>query len=338
MATTYGFLPPPAAPKLYTSVIPESDFQRSAELKAKIKSETDEFRNRRYQIYGTPEEQAARERGRQAGEAANYLSSLPIADKYTLANTGGVDPWKTARSTWTGITSEAQKDYVESVNKKRDVAAATAATAATPAASSSSSKQINRLLNPFTGAHVYIENADEAAAAQRIGWASEGEAFKLFGQEDKSPDAVDIVRLRRGDFNDYLLTSDPGEIESAQKGGYVREGVLGRALKTPGATGSKHVQRYMHVISGQHVYSADPKEQEALASNKEFTREAGGDFYAPDGSSTTSTSSTTTNATPTPEKPKDEFKLPSTASEDQQKYLDALAKKQTTNNTTATTI
>jgi len=323
MATTYGFLPPPAAPKLYTSVIPEADFQRSAELKAKIKSETEEFRNRRYQIYGTPEEQAARERGRQAGEAANYLSSLPIADKYTLANTGGVDPWKTARSTWTGITSEAQKDYVESVNKKRDVAAATAATASTPAASSSSSKQINRLLNPLTGAHVYIENADEAAAAQRAGWTKEGEAFKLFGQEDKSPDAVDIVRLRRGDFNDYLLTSDPGEIESAQKGGYVREGVLGRALKTPGAAGSKHVQRYMNVISGQHVYSADAKEQEALAANKEFTREASGDFYAPDGSSTAATS-----ATPGSAAPKDEFKLPSTASEDQQKYLDALAKKQ----------
>jgi hypothetical protein len=319
MATTYGFLPAPAAPKLYTSVIPEADFQRSAELKAKIKSETDEFRNRRYQIYGTPEEQAARERGRQAGEAANYLSSLPIADKYTLANTGGVDPWKTARSTWTGITSEAQKNYVESVNKKRDVAAATAATAAAPVASSSS-KQINRLLNPITGAHVYIENADEAAAAQRAGWRGEGEAFKLFGQEDKSPDAVDVVRLRRGDFNDYLLTSDPGEIESAQKGGYVREGVLGRALKTPGATGSKHVQRYMNVISGQHVYSADAKEQEALAGNKEFTREASGDFYAPDGSATTATTST-----PASTEPKDEFKLPSTASQD---YLDALAKKQ----------
>jgi len=318
MATTYGFLPPPDAPKLYTSVIPEADFQRSAELKAKIKSETGEFQNRRYQIYGTPEEQAARERGRQAGEAANYLSSLPIADKYTLANTGGVDPWKTARSTWTGITSEAQKDYVEAVNKKRDVAAATAATASTPAASSS--KQINRLLNPLTGAHVYIENADEAAAAQRTGWTKEGEAFKLFGQEDKSPDAVDIVRLRRGDFNDYLLTSDPGEIESAQKGGYVREGVLGRALKTPGAEGSKHVQRYMNVISGQHVYSADTKEQEALAANKEFTREAAGDFYAPDGSSTAATS-----ATPGSAAPKDEFKLPSTASQD---YLDTLAKKQ----------
>jgi len=318
MATTYGFLPAPAAPKLYTSVIPEADFQRSAELKAKIKSETEEFRNRRYQIYGTPEEQAARERGRQAGEAANYLSSLPIADKYTSANTGGVDPWKTARSTWTGITSEAQKDYVEAVNKKRDVAAATAATASTPAASSS--KQINRLLNPLTGAHVYIENADEAAAAQRTGWTKEGEAFKLFGQEDKSPDAVDIVRLRRGDFNDYLLTSDPGEIESAQKGGYVREGVLGRALKTPGAEGSKHVQRYMNVISGQHVYSADTKEQEALAANKEFTREAAGDFYAPDGSSTAATS-----ATPGSAAPKDEFKLPSTASQD---YLDTLAKKQ----------
>jgi hypothetical protein len=334
MATTYGFLPAPAAPKLYTSVIPEADFQRSAELKAKIKSETAEFRNRRYQIYGTPEEQAARERGRQAGEAANYLSSLPIADKYTLANTGGVDPWKTARSTWTGITSEAQKDYVKAVNKKRDVAAATDATAATAATptTSSSSKQINRLLNPLTGAHVYIENADEAAAAQRIGWASEGEAFKLFGQEDKSPDAVDVVRLRRGDFNDYLLTSDPGEIESAQKGGYVREGVLGRALKTPGATGSKHVQRYMNAISGQHVYSADAKEQEALASNKEFTREAAGDFYAPDGSST---SSTTTTDTPVSKEPKDEFKLPSTASQD---YLDALAKKQATDKAAATTV
>lgn len=323
MATTYGLLPPPAPTKLYKSVITEEDFQRGSNLKADIKSQIDELRNKRYQIYGTPEEQAAREKGRRAGEAANYLASLPIADKYTLANTGGVDPWKTARSTWTGIASEAQKDYVESVNKKRDAATATAST---PAASSSS-KQINRFLNPTTGTHVYIENADEAAAAQRAGWSKEGEAFNLLGQEDKSPDAVDIVRLRNTNSNDYLLTADPGEIEAAQKGGYVREGVLGRALKTPGSTESRHVQRYMNTITGKHFYSADTKEQEALASNKDFTREAGGDFYEPNKSYTASA--------PASNVPKDEFKLPSSASED---YLDALAKKQAAEKAAATVV
>lgn len=325
MATTYGFLPAPAAPKLYTSVIPESDFQYGKQVLADTKSEYEKIQNRRYQIYGTPEEQAAREKGRRAGEAANYLSSLPIADKYTLANTGGVDPWKTARSTWTGVTQNAQEDYVKAVNAARQPASTS-----TPSSTTQATSPITRFFNKRTGQHLYSSNPS-AEYTNTPDWNVEGTAFNMLGAGDTTAGAADVTRLR-GQSGDYLLSSDPEEIKSAQSQGYTSEGVLGKAFKSAGQ-GTKQVQRYRNINTGEHFYTASP-ETESSDFSKYYAREAGGDFWVPDSSSSTTASSTnsSSSSTQTP------FKLSSTASEDQQKYLDALAKKQATDKAAATTV
>jgi hypothetical protein len=132
MATTYGFLPAPAAPQLYTSVIPQEDLQRGEDIRKKIEDKTNEIIGQRYKEVGTPDQLNKYQLQGRATEAANYLSSLPIADKEQLANSGGVDPWKTARATWTGVAQNAQEDYIKAVNKERQPEPSTAPAPAFP--------------------------------------------------------------------------------------------------------------------------------------------------------------------------------------------------------------
>jgi len=319
MATTYGFLPPPAAPQLYTSVIPQEDLQRGEDIRKKIEDKTNEIIGQRYKEVGTPDQINKYQLQGRATEAANYLSSLPIADKEQLANSGGVDPWATARSTWTGVTQNAQEDYVKAINEARQPSSTTSST--TQAVS-----PITRLFNKRTGQHLYSSNV-AAEDTKNPDWSVEGPAFNMLGAGDTTAGASDVTRLR-GQSGDYLLSSDPEEIKAAQSQGYTSEGVLGKAFKSAGQ-GTKQVQRYRNINTGEHFYTTSP-ETEHPDFSKYYAREAGGDFWVPDSSSSTPASNTasSSSSTQTP------FKLPSTASEDQQKYLDALAKKQNTTQST----
>jgi hypothetical protein len=319
MATTYGFLPPQAAPQLYISEIPQYDLQRGEDIRKKIEDKTNEIIGQRYKEVGTPDQINKYQLQGRATEAANYLSSLPIADKEQLANSGGVDPWATARSTWTGVTQNAQEDYVKAINEARQPSSTTSST--TQAVS-----PITRLFNKRTGQHLYSSNV-AAEDTKNPDWSVEGPAFNMLGTGDTTAGATDVTRLR-GQSGDYLLSADPEEIKAAQSQGYTAEGVLGKAFKTAGK-GTKQIQRYRNVNTGEHFYTASP-ETEHPDFSKYYAREAGGDFWVPDSSSFTPASSTasSSSSTQTP------FKLPSTASEDQQKYLDALAKKQNTTQST----
>jgi len=319
MATTYGFLPPQAPSQLYISEIPQYDLQRGEDIRKKIEDKTNEIIGQRYKEVGTPDQINKYQLQGRATEAANYLSSLPIADKEQLANSGGVDPWATARSTWTGVTQNAQEDYVKAINEARQPSSTTSST--TQAVS-----PITRLFNKRTGQHLYSSNV-AAEDTKNPDWSVEGPAFNMLGAGDTTAGASDVTRLR-GQSGDYLLSSDPEEIKAAQSQGYTSEGVLGKAFKSAGQ-GTKQVQRYRNINTGEHFYTTSP-ETEHPDFSKYYAREAGGDFWVPDSSSSTPASNTasSSSSTQTP------FKLPSTASEDQQKYLDALAKKQNTTQST----
>ena len=312
MATTYGFAPPQPPPQLYISTISNEDLQRGEDIRKKIEDKTNEIIGQRYKEVGTPDQLNKYQLQGRATEAANYLSSLPIADKEQLANSGGVDPWATSRATWTGVAQNAQEDYVKAVNAARQPASTS-----TPSSTTQSTSPITRLFNKKTGQHLYSSNLS-AEDTKNPDWNVEGTAFNMLGAGDTTAGAADVTRLR-GQSGDYLLSSDPEEIKSAQSQGYTAEGVLGKAFKSAGQ-GTKQVQRYRNINTGEHFYTTSP-ETENPDFSKYYAREAGGDFWVPDSSSSTTASSSSTQ---TP------FKLSSTASEDQQKYLDALAKKQNT--------
>lgn len=312
MATTYGLLPPPAPTQLYLSTISNADIQHGEDIRKEIEDKTNKIIEQRYKEVGTPEQINKYQLQGRATEAANYLSSLPIADKEQLANSGGVDPWAASRATWAGAAQNAQEDYVKAVNATRQPTSST----------TQSTSPITRLFNKRTGQHLYSSNLS-AEDTKNPDWNVEGTAFNMLGAGDTTAGAADVTRLR-GKSGDYLLSSDPEEIKSAQNQGYTSEGVLGKAFKSAGQ-GTKQVQRYRNINTGEHFYTTSP-ETEHSDFSKYYEREAGGDFWVPESSSSTTASGTnsSSSSTQTP------FKLSSTASEDQQKYLDALAKKQNT--------
>lgn len=317
MATTYGLLPPPAPTQLYLSTISNADIQHGEDIRKEIEDKTNKIIEQRYKEVGTPEQINKYQLQGRATEAANYLSSLPIADKEQLANSGGVDPWAASRATWAGAAQNAQEDYVKAVNATRQPTSTS-----TPSSTTQSTSPITRLFNKRTGQHLYSSNLS-AEDTKNPDWNVEGTVFNMLGAGDTTAGAADVTRLR-GKSGDYLLSSDPEEIKSAQNQGYTSEGVLGKAFKSAGQ-GTKQVQRYRNINTGEHFYTTSP-ETEHSDFSKYYEREAGGDFWVPESSSSTTASNTnsSSSSTQTP------FKLSSTASEDQQKYLDALAKKQNT--------
>jgi hypothetical protein len=78
--TTY--IPTPAAPVLYKSVIPEADFARAADYLAQIRADRRDAEAQRYQQVGTPEEIGRRQGEIRAKEAAAYNASLPKGSQY----------------------------------------------------------------------------------------------------------------------------------------------------------------------------------------------------------------------------------------------------------------
>jgi len=78
--TTY--IPTPAAPTLFRSVIPEADFGRAADYLGRLESQLGELKKERYQEVGTPEEIGYRQGERRAREDAAYNASIPKGSQY----------------------------------------------------------------------------------------------------------------------------------------------------------------------------------------------------------------------------------------------------------------
>lgn len=79
------YIPTPAAPTLYKSVIPEADFARAGEYLARIKADRKAAEQQRYQQVGTPTEIGARQAAIQAQAASSYAASLPQGSQYDAA-------------------------------------------------------------------------------------------------------------------------------------------------------------------------------------------------------------------------------------------------------------
>ena len=79
------YIPTPAAPTLYKSVIPETDFARAGEYLARIKADRKAAETQRYQQVGTPTEIGARQQAIQAQAASSYAASLPKGSQYDAA-------------------------------------------------------------------------------------------------------------------------------------------------------------------------------------------------------------------------------------------------------------
>jgi len=134
------YIPTPAAPTLYKSVIPETDFARAGEYLARIKADRKAAETQRYQQVGTPTEIGARQRAVQAQAASSYAASLPTGSQYDAARqsaqeqarkasrepisaVGGVDPnvfnqkdWEAASAA--GYSDTEIKDWLETSGVK----------------------------------------------------------------------------------------------------------------------------------------------------------------------------------------------------------------------------
>ena len=79
------YIPTPAAPTMYKSVIPESDFAAAGEYLARMKADRRAAEQQRYQQVGTPTEIGARQKNIQAQAASSYAASLPEGSRYDAA-------------------------------------------------------------------------------------------------------------------------------------------------------------------------------------------------------------------------------------------------------------
>ena len=77
----------------------------------------------------------------------------------------------------------------------------------------------------------------------------------------------DVVRLYNPYNGDHIITTNPSEVESAVKNGFVKEGVLGVAPK-----GFAPVYRFYNASNGQHLYTDDVSEaQNVLKQGKNLS-------------------------------------------------------------------
>ena len=114
-------LPGATTPTFYKSVIPLESFEDVAEVKKRAEQETAKIQGQRYQEVGTPAELGARAAGRRATEAASYLASLPVVDKYLQEVTGNVDQFAPVYGAAKSQLTEAEKEYAKALEKIGDV-------------------------------------------------------------------------------------------------------------------------------------------------------------------------------------------------------------------------
>jgi hypothetical protein len=114
-------MPAPTTPTFYKSVIPLESFEDVAEAKKRAEQETAKIQSQRYQEVGTPAEIGARAAGRRATEAAAYLASLPVVDKYVQEVTGRTDQFTPIYEAAKSQLTEAQKEYAKALSKAGEI-------------------------------------------------------------------------------------------------------------------------------------------------------------------------------------------------------------------------
>ncbi|NBQ19704.1 MAG: bifunctional metallophosphatase/5'-nucleotidase [Synechococcaceae bacterium WB5_2A_257] len=125
----------------------------------------------------------------------------------------------------------------------------------------------NRYLDPITGLHHFTSDTKEASSLINKGWKLEGLAWNLIPSAGgESGGLIEVHRLYNPNNKDHLLTLNDAEVTSAQKQGYLYEGVAGRALSIPssGSSGFTVVQRFLKPSSGEHFYTASSAEAATL--------------------------------------------------------------------------
>ena len=125
----------------------------------------------------------------------------------------------------------------------------------------------NRFRDPITGIHSYSTAGAEATRLRSSGWQDEGLAWGLFSALGGEVGGLaEVHRLFNPLSNDHLLTLNDAEVSSAQKAGYIYEGVIGRAMQPPvGVSALTSVMRFSKEATGEHFYTASTGEAAGLA-------------------------------------------------------------------------
>jgi len=119
--TTY--IPTPAAPTLYQSIIPKESYAQAGEYLKRINEQLNTELNKQYQQVGTPAEQGARNAGYQAQQAASYASSIPVTDRYIQQTTGLADVNAAARLAAGNVAANLQQAYQQKQASAGDIPA-----------------------------------------------------------------------------------------------------------------------------------------------------------------------------------------------------------------------
>lgn len=124
----------------------------------------------------------------------------------------------------------------------------------------------NRFRDPITGIHSYSTAGSESMRLRSSGWQDEGLAWGLFSASGgEVGDLAEVHRLFNPLSDDHLLTLNDAEVSSAQKAGYIYEGVIGRAFQsTAGVSALTSVMRFSKDATGEHFYTASASEAAGL--------------------------------------------------------------------------
>ena len=119
--TTY--IPTPAAPTLYQSVIPKESYAQAGDYLKRINEQLNTALSDQYRQVGTSAEQGARNAGYQAQQAASYASSIPVTDKYIKQTTGVADVNAAARLAAGNVAANLQQAYQQKQASAGDIPA-----------------------------------------------------------------------------------------------------------------------------------------------------------------------------------------------------------------------
>lgn len=116
------------------------------------------------------------------------------------------------------------------------------------------SNEMYRLLNPYTGDHIFTSTKSEREGLIQQGWTDEGIAFTM-------PMVKPIYRLYNSSNADHLFTISLEETNTAIGNGWSYEGVVGFSSEDATAT---PVYRLYNQYSQDHFYTKDKNEYDAL--------------------------------------------------------------------------
>jgi len=110
-----------------------------------------------------------------------------------------------------------------------------------------------RLFDPGSGTHLYTASSNEASAAVDLGYVEEGVPFS---NEGSHPDLIGIRRFFSAEATDYVLTTDPAEIERLSRAGsgFADEGGVSTGIAEP-EPGAAPVYRFYSESTTDHLYT-----------------------------------------------------------------------------------